>query len=67
MATVTTPEAAQGAAKSPVQEGVDIKGRTLWLTQLPFGGSFMLAAAFRSSARNFRNLSRYLFMGGRFT
>ncbi len=42
------PIAARGAETSPVEEAVDIKNRTTWLCRMPYGGSRMLAAAFRS-------------------
>ncbi len=40
--------AAHSVDTSPIHTDVDIKGRTLWLTRMPYGGSRMLAAAFRS-------------------
>lgn len=46
---VRTPAAAPGANTSPlVKPDIDIKGRVLWLCRMPYGGSRMLAAAFRS-------------------
>ena len=44
------PATAPGANTSPmvVTRDIDVKGRTLWLTRMPYGGSRMLAAAFRS-------------------
>ena len=57
--------------KSPVKEDVELKGRTLWLTQMPFGGSFMLAAAFRSIGLDARVVpsedARVLELGGKYT
>ena len=71
MTAMPRPETALGAAKSPVREDVDIKGRTLWLTQMPFGGSFMLAAAFRSIGLDAHVVpeedSRVLELGGKYT
>jgi predicted nucleotide-binding protein (sugar kinase/HSP70/actin superfamily) len=64
-------ETALAPVKSPVDEDVDIKGRTLWLTQMPFGGSYMLAAAFRSIGLDARVVpdedSRVLELGGKYT
>jgi predicted nucleotide-binding protein (sugar kinase/HSP70/actin superfamily) len=71
LGALPTPETAHGAAKSPVREDVDIKGRTLWLTQMPFGGSYMLAAAFRSIGLDARVVPdedmRVLELGGKYT
>lgn len=65
------PETALAPAKSPVKEDVDINGRTLWLTQMPFGGSYMLAAAFRSIGLDARVVpsedARVLELGGKYT
>ncbi|MBN1319419.1 MAG: hypothetical protein JXA87_01125 [Thermoleophilia bacterium] len=48
LGTLPKPLAARGAESSPVEEAVDIKNRTTWLCRMPYGGSRMLAAAFRS-------------------
>ncbi len=65
------PETAHSAGKSPVREDVDIKGRTLWLTHMPFGGSVMLAAAFRSIGLDTKVVptedARVLELGGKYT
>jgi predicted nucleotide-binding protein (sugar kinase/HSP70/actin superfamily) len=65
------PETAQAPLKSPVREDVDIKGRTLWLTRMPYGGSRMLAAAFRSIGLDARVVpdedSRTMELGAKYT
>jgi predicted nucleotide-binding protein (sugar kinase/HSP70/actin superfamily) len=62
---------AQGANSSPVRQDVDIKDRTLWLTRMPYGGSRMLAAAFRSIGLDARVTpdedARTLELGGKYT
>jgi predicted nucleotide-binding protein (sugar kinase/HSP70/actin superfamily) len=42
------PVAARGAENSQVEQDIDVKNRTTWLVRMPYGGSRMLAAAFRS-------------------
>ncbi len=63
--------AAHGADDSPVDTDIDIHDRTLWLTHMPYGGSVMLAAAFRSIGLDTRVVpqedSRILELGGRYT
>jgi predicted nucleotide-binding protein (sugar kinase/HSP70/actin superfamily) len=63
--------AAHGADDSPVDADIDIHDRTLWLTHMPYGGSVMLAAAFRSIGLDTRVVpqedSRILELGGRYT
>ena len=64
-------ETALGPGKSPVREDVDLRDRTLWLTRMPYGGSRMLAAAFRSIGLDARVTpdedSRTLELGGKYT
>ena len=38
LSQLPVPETAQAPLHSPVREDVDIKGRTLWLTRMPYGG-----------------------------
>ncbi|MCL5736249.1 MAG: hypothetical protein M1274_11785 [Actinobacteria bacterium] len=69
---VRTPAAAPGANTSPlVKPDIDIKGRVLWLCRMPYGGSRMLAAAFRSIGLDTRVTpdedARTLELGGKFT
>lgn len=72
-ATVVAPAAtpAQSADGSPVQPGVDVRDRTLWLCRMPYGGSRMLAAAFCSIGLDARVTpdedSRTLELGGKYT
>jgi predicted nucleotide-binding protein (sugar kinase/HSP70/actin superfamily) len=48
--SLPTPMAAHSADTSPmvVTRDTDVVGRTMWLCRMPYGGSRMLAAAFRS-------------------
>lgn len=66
------PTAAYGPGTSPVAKATpDIKNRTLWLTRMPYGGSYMLAAAFRSIGLDARVTppedARTLELGGKYT
>ena len=72
LAALPAPAAATGADTSPmVSDDVDITGRTLWLTRMPYGGSRMLAAAFRSIGLDARVTpdedARTLELGGKYT
>jgi predicted nucleotide-binding protein (sugar kinase/HSP70/actin superfamily) len=71
LASLPQPETALGPSKSPVREDVDLKDRTLWLTRMPYGGSRMLAAAFRSIGLDARVTpeedARTLELGGKYT
>jgi predicted nucleotide-binding protein (sugar kinase/HSP70/actin superfamily) len=71
LAALPKTETALGPLKSPVREDVDIKDRTLWLTRMPYGGSRMLAAAFRSIGLDARVTpdedSRTLELGAKYT
>ena len=48
LAALAKPKAARSLHTSPVKSDANLKGRTLWLCRMPYGGSRMLAAAFRS-------------------
>jgi predicted nucleotide-binding protein (sugar kinase/HSP70/actin superfamily) len=72
LAGVSAPIPAQGADNSPlVKPDIDIRDRALWLVRMPYGGSRMLAAAFRSIGLDARVTpdedSRTLELGGKFT
>ena len=71
LSTLPKPAAARGAESSPVEEDIDIKSRTLWLARMPYGGSRMLAAAFRSIGLDARVTpdedARTLELGGKYT
>ncbi len=68
---VARPSALHGAEASPQKTDVNIQGRTLWLTRMPYGGARMLAAAFRSIGLDARVVpdedSRTLELGGKYT
>ncbi|GAB4243393.1 MAG: hypothetical protein Kow00129_02540 [Thermoleophilia bacterium] len=69
---VGEPTAATGPDTSPlVSADVDMEGRTLYIPRMPFGGSFLLAAALRSIGFDARvtpeSDGRTLELGGRFT
>lgn len=63
--------AARGAEDSPIEADINIHDRTLWLARMPYGGSRMLAAAFRSIGLDARVTpdedSRTLELGGKYT
>ena len=65
------PTALRGAEDSPVETEINLDGRTLWLTRMPYGGSRMLAAAFRSIGIDAQVVpdedSRTLELGGKYT
>jgi predicted nucleotide-binding protein (sugar kinase/HSP70/actin superfamily) len=69
--SVARPTALHGAESSPQKTDVNIHGRTLWLTRMPYGGSRMLAAAFRSIGLDARVVpdedARTLELGGKYT
>jgi len=72
LSSLPQPAAAHGADTSPVtRPGSDLKDRTLWLTRMPYGGSRMLAAAFRSIGLDARVTpaedARTLELGGKYT
>ena len=58
-------------AESPQKTDVNIHGRTLWFTRMPYGGSRMLAAAFRSIGIDAQVVpdedARTLELGGKYT
>ena len=67
-----SPSAARGADKSPlVSADVDLTGRELYIPQMPYGGSFLLAAALRSIGLDAKvtpdSDARTLELGGRYT
>jgi len=69
---MAAPVAALGADNSPlVEPDIDIKDRALWLCRMPYGGSRMLAAAFRSIGLDARVTpdedARTLELGGKYT
>ncbi len=69
--SVAQPAALRSAETSPVETDINIQGRTLWLTRMPYGGSRMLAAAFRSIGLDARVVpdedARTLELGGKYT
>lgn len=73
LSALPKPAAAHSAAVSPaaVTRDTDAAGRTLWLTRMPYGGSRMLAAAFRSIGFDARVTpeedSRTLELGAKYT
>jgi predicted nucleotide-binding protein (sugar kinase/HSP70/actin superfamily) len=73
LGTLPNPAAAHGAESSPMvgDAQVDFKSRVLWLCRMPYGGSVMLAAAFRSIGFDTRVTpeedSRTLELGGKYT
>jgi predicted nucleotide-binding protein (sugar kinase/HSP70/actin superfamily) len=71
LSTLPKPVAAYGADDSPIDTTIDIHDRTLWLSHMPYGGSVMLAAAFRSIGLNTKVVpqedSRILELGGKYT
>jgi predicted nucleotide-binding protein (sugar kinase/HSP70/actin superfamily) len=71
LATMPQPVAAHCADDSPFTAGVDVKGRTLWLCRMPYGGSRMLAAAFCSIGLETKVTpeedARTLELGGKYT
>ena len=67
-----SPSAARGADSSPlVSADVDLTGRELYIPQMPYGGSFLLAAALRSIGLDAKvtpdSDARTLELGGRYT
>jgi predicted nucleotide-binding protein (sugar kinase/HSP70/actin superfamily) len=49
LASVPKPMPLRGADHSPMaREKADVSGRTLWMSRMPYGGSYLVAAAFRS-------------------
>jgi predicted nucleotide-binding protein (sugar kinase/HSP70/actin superfamily) len=68
---VAQPVALLGAEESPQKTDVNIHGRTLWFTRMPYGGSRMLAAAFRSIGIDAQVVpdenARTLELGGKYT
>jgi predicted nucleotide-binding protein (sugar kinase/HSP70/actin superfamily) len=68
---VAQPVALHGAEESPQKTDVNIHGRTLWFTRMPYGGSRMLAAAFRSIGIDAQVVpdedARTLELGGKYT
>jgi predicted nucleotide-binding protein (sugar kinase/HSP70/actin superfamily) len=66
------PVAAHGAEDSPVVSAdQNLEGRTLWFARMPYGGSRMLASAFRSIGFDAQVVpdedSRVLELGGKYT
>lgn len=68
---VAQPVAVRSVHTSPVETNINVEGRTLWLTRMPYGGSRMLAAAFRSIGLDARVVpdedARTLELGGKYT
>ena len=68
---IAQPAPLLGAEESPQKTDVNIHGRTLWFARMPYGGSRMLAAAFRSIGLDARVIpeedSRVLELGGQYT
>jgi predicted nucleotide-binding protein (sugar kinase/HSP70/actin superfamily) len=71
LALMPKPAAAHGADDSPFTGDIDVKGRTLWLCRMPYGGSRMLAAAFCSIGLETKVTpdedARTLELGGKYT
>jgi predicted nucleotide-binding protein (sugar kinase/HSP70/actin superfamily) len=71
LGSLPQPAALLGAETSPVGTDVNIQGRTLWLTRMPYGGSRMLASAFKSIGLDARVVpnedARTLELGGKYT
>jgi hypothetical protein len=71
LSALPKPVAAHGAETSPVKTDVDVRDRTLWLTRMPYGGSRMMAGAFRSIGLDTRVTpdedARTLELGGKYT
>ncbi|MBN1628876.1 MAG: hypothetical protein JW990_03860, partial [Thermoleophilia bacterium] len=71
LSVASKPMAAYGAETSPVKNSAKLDGRTLWFARMPYGGSRMLAAAFRSIGLDARVIpdedSRVLELGGKYT
>jgi predicted nucleotide-binding protein (sugar kinase/HSP70/actin superfamily) len=73
LSALPKPAAVHSAAASPaaVTRDSDATGRTLWLTRMPYGGSRMLAAAFRSIGFDAQVTpeedARTLQLGGKYT
>ncbi len=65
------PVAVRGVDSSPVERDIDIKNRVTWLVRMPYGGSRLLAAAFRSIGIDAHVTpdedSRTLELGGKYT
>ena len=73
LGALAKPAAARSTDSRPmaVARDTDATGRTLWLTRMPYGGSRMLAAAFRSIGFDARVTpeedARTLQLGGKYT
>ena len=72
LASLPKPMALRGADHSPIARNkADVTGRTLWLPRMPYGGSYLLAAAFRSIGYDARVTPpedlRTLELGGKYT
>jgi predicted nucleotide-binding protein (sugar kinase/HSP70/actin superfamily) len=71
LSAVPQPGAAYTAGTSPVETVRDIKSRTMYLPRMPYGGSRMLAAAFKSIGLDARVVpdedARTLELGGKYT
>jgi len=71
LAALPKPVGAHGAEDSPLKTDLNLEGRTVWLTHMPYGGSRMLAAAFCSVGLDCRVVpqedSRTLELGGKYT
>jgi len=70
--TMPKPVAAHAPVSSPVsKQHIDIHDRVMWLCRMPYGGSRMLAAAFRSIGLDARVTpeedARTLELGGKYT
>jgi predicted nucleotide-binding protein (sugar kinase/HSP70/actin superfamily) len=71
LSALPRPMAARGAASSPIEEDIDVQNRVTWLVRMPYGGSRMLAAAFRSIGMKTEVTpdedARTLELGGKYT
>jgi predicted nucleotide-binding protein (sugar kinase/HSP70/actin superfamily) len=73
LSSLPAPTAAHSADTSPMvlTRDIDVSGRTMWLCRMPYGGSRMLAAAFRSIGWDTRVTpdedARTLELGGKYT
>jgi predicted nucleotide-binding protein (sugar kinase/HSP70/actin superfamily) len=70
-AVVPRPVGAKSASSSPIDKEADLRSRTTYLPRMPYGGSRLLAAAFRSigldTAVTPESDSRTLELGGKYT
>ena len=71
LSTLPKPVAAYTSGTSPIEEAADLKSRAMYLPRMPYGGSRMLAAAFKSIGLDARVVpeedARTLELGGKYT